>query len=267
MSLQYYAVDTPRTLDDANHAVFVEGYIHPNRTLPFHDFIYIVNGEWELWQEGVAYTVSSGDVLLLHAGRHHYGLHPCSPGTRTSWLHFHPVAGDAFGEATHDDAVSLPPVIHCQHSSTVKQLFADVISTYLLPEKQSAARISVLLNLLILELDRCQKQEMHKEDALATTVARLIQQNPHIHYSLQQLADIHFVNGKTLDRHFRRVYHKSIFAYQNELKLTAIQRDILNDPHITLRALARNYGFYDEYHLSKAFKQLFGVSPSYYRKN
>lgn len=45
-----------------------------------------------------------------------------------------------------------------------------------------------------------------------------------------------------------------------------VRQFLLTQPETTLREVALNYGFYDEFHLSKAFKKQFGVSPSKYRK-
>ena len=59
---------------------------------------------------------------------------------------------------------------------------------------------------------------------------------------------------------------KTFSAFQMESKLEMVRQFLLTQPETTLREVALNYGFYDEFHLSKAFKKLFGVSPSKYRK-
>jgi AraC-like DNA-binding protein len=44
-----------------------------------------------------------------------------------------------------------------------------------------------------------------------------------------------------------------------------VRQFLCANPGITLRETASNFGFYDEFHLSKAFKKQFGVAPKYLR--
>ena len=38
------------------------------------------------------------------------------------------------------------------------------------------------------------------------------------------------------------------------------------EPHTTLKELAANYGFYDEYHFGKCYKKVMGHSPKRTKK-
>ena len=48
--------------------------------------------------------------------------------------------------------------------------------------------------------------------------------------------------------------------------LEMVRQFLLTQPDTKLREAAINYGFCDEFHLSKAFKKHFGLSPSQYRQ-
>ena len=50
-----------------------------------------------------------------------------------------------------------------------------------------------------------------------------------------------------------------------ETKLEMVREFLISQPHARLREAAANYGFYDEFDLSRAFKKQFGMSPSQYR--
>ena len=41
---------------------------------------------------------------------------------------------------------------------------------------------------------------------------------------------------------------------------------LIMEPDLRLQEIATAYGFHDEFHMSKAFKQKYGVSPQQYRK-
>ena len=44
-------------------------------------------------------------------------------------------------------------------------------------------------------------------------------------------------------------------------RLEAVRAFLLSHPNVSLRQAAANFGFCDEFHLSKTYKQHYGVSP------
>lgn len=46
-----------------------------------------------------------------------------------------------------------------------------------------------------------------------------------------------------------------------------IAKQLMNDPNATLNTIAPSVGYADPFHFSKSFKQVYGISPSDYRKN
>ena len=50
-----------------------------------------------------------------------------------------------------------------------------------------------------------------------------------------------------------------------ETKLEMVRDFLIHQPDAKLHEAALNFGFYDEFHLSKAFKKQYGVSPSKFR--
>jgi AraC-like DNA-binding protein len=45
------------------------------------------------------------------------------------------------------------------------------------------------------------------------------------------------------------------------MKLEMVRQYLSDHPYETLANAARSYGFYDEFHLGKAFKKKYGYSP------
>ena len=62
-----------RHITSANYITSVNGMVHPDRVLPEHDFLYMLDGEMEVFEDGTAYEMQTDDLLILAAGRHHYG--------------------------------------------------------------------------------------------------------------------------------------------------------------------------------------------------
>ena len=45
-----------------------------------------------------------------------------------------------------------------------------------------------------------------------------------------------------------------------------VATQLVMEPELRLREIATAFGFHDEFHMSKAFKQKFGISPNEYRQ-
>ena len=74
-----------------------------------------------------------------------------------------------------------------------------------------------------------------------------------------------YVSTKTLDKSMFQKVGMSFHAYQKERKLEMAASLLKTEPDMQLREIASMLGFYDEFHLSKSFKQKYGVSPREYR--
>ena len=82
------------TVASGNYVTSVHGMLHPDRILKEHDFLYILDGTWEIREDGVIYQLHSDDLLILAAGRHHYGLEMCNPGNRHMYIHVLPTRAE-----------------------------------------------------------------------------------------------------------------------------------------------------------------------------
>ena len=267
MIKQWYAALAPRVLIESNYATYNSGLLHPTRTMAEHDFVYIVTGGWEIGQGGINYSLQVDDVILLHANTPHYGITPCIPGTKTIYLHFLPHPEDRYNTTGMPNDVELPTVISCRNHPRVKELFSDIAYTYISSKPTDMQYINAMLNLLLIELRNAYRAMGRKEDELVAKVIRFLQENSSEHYIIEQLSQQFYVNRKTLDRRFLKTTGKSVYRYQRDLKLEAIKRQLIEYPAVSLQELAKNYGFYDEFHLSRTFKAVYGISPATYRKH
>ena len=269
MNTQIYTLNQNRIFSSGNYMTYIEGQLHPDRIMNEHDFIYIVSGSWDVYQDDICYSLSAGDVLLLHAGQHHYGLTPCSPGTRTMFIHFSSVDGDAVYEQNitaqrnSNNTVSLPPKICCNGNDKVKALFEDILYALFAKSIGYEIRLNALFSLLLLELQCSQKANNFKQDEIVEKIIRLLQSNPEKHFTVKELSEMFYISEKTLCRRFVKYCSKTIYTFQNDLRLECVHQFLLKYPNATLREAAFNYGFCDEFHLSKAFKKKYGVSPKY----
>lgn len=270
-----FELSAQRRIVEANYNTYVNPILHPNRVMRQHDFLYILDGDWEITLENGAdsetYPIQKGDLVILPAQVHHYGTRLCSPNSRNMYLHVEAVPGDHAAEAAEDgtdeDFVVLPTVIHCSSPIEISRYFSEMIAVYWREAIHRPNRLSCLFDLLLCEISE-------QESAVAVNtqycvfvngIARFLRSNPEIFYSVSDIARKFNVSEKTLNKRFKIVYHKTFYAWQMEQKLDMVYQALQNNAEITLRETAVNFGFYDEFHLSRAFKKKFGVAPKYVR--
>lgn len=299
-----------RQITSANYITSVNGMIHPNRVLPEHDFLYMLDGEWEVYEEGKAYQLHTDDLLILTGNRHHYGEKLCNPGNRHMYFHVLQTekelqsndssqCGSETAECRQEicgqknsEAKSCAPengadrtqnqenvpeqhalaacatLIHCQHHPQVRRYFQELISEYWSQNPVRKERLSLYFNMILCELIALQEEQAGngEPEPMLDEVREQIQSNPQIFYTPKEMAAHFFVCARTLNNHFQRACGKTFSGYQMDLKLDMVREFLLHHPEATLHEVALNFGFYDEFHLSKSFRKKYGQSPSFYRK-
>lgn len=238
-----------------------ERYI--DRVLPYHDLIYLIEGGWSFTEQEQEYTLVENDVLLLASGRHHYSKSPCLPNTRTFCLHISCESGDT---ENAPGSTMLPTCIHIQQNTKIKEYFNEIVSTYWLDTTYKEIKLQALVDLLLVSLYEEHQQSYNKND-LASKAIQIITDTPHKRFQTKEIADMLFVSTKTLNNAMNQKIGMPFYAYQKKQKLEMIALQLETEPELKLQELALSFGFHDEFHLSKAFKQHYGVSPNEYRKN
>lgn len=83
--------------------------------------------------------------------------------------------------------------------------------------------------------------------------------------TVDELAAACNMSGPTFHRLFRQTMNKTPLQYLNEYRLRQAERLWLSTDR-PLAAIAALCGFYDEFHLSRNFKALYGLSPREYKR-
>lgn len=258
-----YSLFAPRSVESAGYNGYRQPSVHPDRVMEEHDLIYMLEGDWEIWQEDTPYLLQTGDVLILHAGRHHFGRWPCTAGARTLFIHLRRAEGDAFfSEAWAGEG--LPPLIACGENPRVRSLFQDVIHTHSGETYMREERESALSQLLLRELYLCAHKPESADGALHAVI-RAIGDSSGRFLSAQDMAKLADLPERTLRKRFLAAYGVTPCQYQMQYKLRQVVDTLSEYPDVALADLAESYGFCDAFHLSKAFKRQFGVSPAAYR--
>ena len=257
------------TISSGNYVTSVNGMIHPDRIMKEHDFLYMLDGSWEICEDHETYPMQTDDLLILPAGRHHYGQKLCNPGNRHMYLHVQPTPAESLPSASFSPSLcSFPSLLHCQSDMRIRQLMQEMISLTWSQTPERENRLFLLFSLLLCEISEICANPTNRmiSDPVVEEIIRLIHATPQTFFSAHEIASRYFICERTLNNRFHQACGKTFSAFQMESKLEMVRQFLLTQPETTLREVALNYGFYDEFHLSKTFKKQFGVSPSKYRK-
>ncbi len=243
-------------ITEANINFYAKPFVHPKRKMNEHDFIYILQGEWEFGQNNETYKVKKDDLLILSANNTHFGLSPCSPNTKT--MYFHVTCENDYTADTLSGEKCIKNHISTSLNSNIRKYFYEVVSCKL---AQKPRKSDLFFQLLLEEL--CDNQFI--SSSLPQNIKNTIHNNPEKFFSNKILAEKFNVSVKTAENHFKEQFKTTIHQYILNFKISEAISFFNRFPNITVKETALNLGFYDEYHFSKQFKKIMGVSPSEYR--
>lgn len=265
----FLSLHNRRTVTYANRTPYQKGFYHPDRVLKEHDLVYLSHGSWGIGQEGKEYSLHAGDVFFLPAGYHHYGTAPWSPGSENLFVHFLPNALDSQGSSLNvatlpsdasADGIFLPTVIPCRKHPLIQQYFQDLGTGFRSRRLRKDEYLSAKLSLLLCELHEIAWKESDS-DPVVDKALELIHSQPETFLSIDDLADQTGVSRRTFTGKFREQTGSTVHQYQTDTKLKAALLQLTYEPQYLLREIAESYGFYDQFHFIRVFKQKYGVTP------
>ncbi len=250
----YFNISRRHTVTAANKNQYLTPTFHPNRQLAEHDFVYILDGTWKIGQDGEVYTLKKDDVLILEAGKFHYGTDTCSPGTKTFFIHALPLDTEPGGH------LCLNSHIPAGANPAVKQCFSQVVYAKSCHDDVMAA---IYFDALLCELQAC--MQLSQKNTAPEQIRQLIVNSDRILTNREIAQQLH-ISLKNAEQTFKKHFGKTIHRYQMEIKMESARFYLRDFPDMRMSEIAASLGFYDEFHFSKQFKQLMGISPGAYRK-
>lgn len=248
-------------ITEANINFYATPFVHPKRKMAEHDFIYMLDGEWKIGQNNDIFTLKKDSLLILSANNTHYGVAPCQAGTKTMYFHASCEIGDALKDNT-ENSIVLNSLIDTFKNKTIKKYFSNIVNHKLSGNQRKA---DLYFELLLCEL---KENDFNKSDAeLAEKIKNLIHSAPEKFFSNEELAKKANVSVKTAENKFKEKYGITIHQYMLNFKIKEAKSYFDMFPDISIKEAAFNLGFYDEYHFSKQFKKVTGISPSVYKRN
>lgn len=107
------------------------------------------------------------------------------------------------------------------------------------------------------------REEYHPENRFSHQVDNYLMRNLHRKISISEIASHMTTSESSLNHKFKKETGKSPIERLHELRINLAKSMLLKGK--TLKNIAMETGFYDEYYLSKVFKKITGVSPGKFK--
>lgn len=254
----------------------LSGYIHHSqgvqspRVYGNYALVYLLDGGGRYWDAlNGGRTVQAGDAILVFPDiAHTYG-----PTTSQHWDEFFCVFDGPAFDLLRTQGLFNPnqPVLTANPISRWLPRLEAIASqppSWLASERlvQVSAFWQVLVDLLSSNASPAQAQSTATNanpDWLMHACA-LLETNLHEESDLERIAQQVGVPYETFRKHFQKYLGQSPAKYRAGKKIEAAC-SMLQQSDLTLHAIAAQLGFTDEFHLSRRFKQIKGLSPNAFR--
>ena len=111
-----------------------------------------------------------------------------------------------------------------------------------------------------------ESERFGEQGRIAARIKTKIHEHPERFFSNAELARAVNVSVKTAENRFKSMYGLTVHQYILDFKIREAISYFELYPDITVKEVAHNLGFFDEYHFSKTFKRIMGKSPREWRR-
>ena len=165
-----------------------------------------------------------------------------------------------------NDFYCIPSKLNLKDNPKLLYYFHELSSLCNISNKNNTKLASSILSRILAEIDlEINKIDTLQYNQLTKDIISILEENIQNKISIDNLSKLLNFSSRTIQKHFKNNTGKSIHEYHLELKLNNSKYFLISYPDMKLKEIANMFGFYDEFHYSKAFKKLFNISPNSFR--
>jgi AraC-like DNA-binding protein len=260
-----FNLSTDRKIIIAGQNVFLTPQPHPTRLLEEHVISYVIKGGWKLNIGGEIISAKADTIFIQPANITHTGIKNCPAGTQTMFIHFANTPQDGITKEESGDnptgGVCINALTDISGNPEIKRLFIKVINEY---KNKDTVKALAYFNVLLCELSDSRSSEKSKQELGSNIKNMLI--DPTDSLTNKEIARRLNVGVRTVETIFKELYGATIHQYRLAQKIKQAKFYLEYYPQMKTADIALNLGFYDEFHFSRQFKRIVGVSPTEYKK-
>ena len=258
-----FHISADRKILVASQNIFLTPQPHPTRTLSEHVISYVIKGGWKLDIGGEIIMAKSDSIFIQPADITHTGIQNCPAGTQTMYIHFSSIAGDMAQkqEGIGENSICTNALTDASCNPEIKRLFIKIITEH---KNKNAIKALSYLNILLCELSESAAHDRSKYALGANIKALLI--DPSRDLTNKEIADRLRVGVRTAETTFKELFGTTIHQYKLKQKIKQAKFYLEYYPQMKIIDISSSLGFYDEFHFSRQFKKIVGLSPTEYKK-
>lgn len=233
------------------------------RSMHYHDsyeIYYLEAGNREYFVEDKFFSVTAGSFVLIPKMKFHrtggtYGLRTLVGFTE-----------DFLKKTYTDKAVS--DMLLCFENTMLipdesrHKRFKSLLTH--LANSQSETEFALYLGVLLSELSKCKPETAYDEQI--SRIISYINSNYNEIHNIEQIADFLYISKFHLCHTFKKAMGITVIDYLNSIKVKSACNLITSTDKGFLE-ISQLCGFNSSAYFSKVFKDIMGVSPSYYKKH
>lgn len=264
--------------------VWQPGVQHAERRFEAYDLIICARGALYMEEDGVAYEIGEGMMLVLEPGKSHRGYRPTEAETKVYWIHFRfppsaePILKEKHGwlqpllQVTDQDTEPAPAVVEIPKFGGVdlrilEPLLKEMIALHQVLTRQRAFELHVLLGQFFLQL----QSGMRRGSSQARSYLLSEQVASYLHDHLAEPFDagemereLHY-HFDYLARCLKQYTGMSPLQYRHHLQIERAKR-LLAHSELPLAMIGEQCGLQDQNYFTRLFKRQTGRTPGEYRR-
>ena len=227
----------------------------------------VIDGKGELEYSGERYPLSAGDCAFIDCrSLYRHTTDPKDLWT-LQWCHFH---GNGLEEIyrKYRERGGLPvfrPKELGHYTKLLDDLYELAAGSDYIRDMRINEKLNVLLTYLMEESwnpDEIKQRE--KREKKLFPVRKFLDQHFEEKISLDELADVFFINKYHLARSFKEQFGVSIYTYLQNVRITKAKQ-LLRFTKLSMEEISLQCGLGSGYYFSRVFKSVEGISPREYR--
>ena len=235
-------------------------YAISRRNSPFYNCEFIVDGEGEVYCDGIRHEVSKGDVYILPSGfDHNYKSSQENP-----WMKmFFCVSGRLTETLVREYEITSLRVVHEPGLYNLFVDFFNVAFNKKIPLETLNQKAALLFHEFAQKLAEKAPSHIRNESHL---LKEFIEQNVQRNITLHDMAEHIYRSPSQTIRLFRKEFGITPYDYYIKKRIE-LACTILRSRNIPIKSVSELLGFTDENYFSKVFRKHMQTSPGKYKNN
>lgn len=275
----YLPLDTLPLLSIAGSVTAEQDFIHQDRIIDEHVFIYLYRGEMEIIEDGIVYPLKQGEFVFLKAGVHHWGERIIPAGTCWFYVHFS-LGQQLDGYRPYDDYrtvkrqdfhpedyrtyLVLPKHANLPVHSRVDLHIKNLLELYSSSDPLRIAQVNSVLFQLFADLyDTVNYKSGNRSETILQRLIAFLETHDTVSLTSEEIALHMNLSYKYLCTLFKQKTGMTINQYHTRIRMNEAAR-LLRETSLNISEISYAVGYSDPLYFSNVFKKIHGVPPTQY---